>query len=86
MGLTLNGEQIEMMRNALIEYQRGMRDQERYHCAGPSSVGIELCRRRAVLESILSEIDDQNRGSKMETMRSVHRLRLAPSFEPDYAA
>ena len=86
MGLTLNGEQIEMMRSALIEYQRGMRDQERYHCAGPSTVGIELCRRRAILESILSEIEDQSRSPKVQTLRPAHRLRLVPTIEPDYAA
>ena len=83
MGLTLNGEQIELMRSALIEYQRGMHDQERYHCAGPSTVGIELCRRRALLESILSEIDGRN--PKVTAIRP-HRLRLAPTIEPDYAA
>jgi hypothetical protein len=86
MGLTLNGEQIELMRSALIEYQRGMRDQERYHCAGPSSVGIELCRRRALLESILSEIEHQNGSPKVQTLRPAHRLRLVPTIEPDYAA
>ena len=94
MGLRMNREQIELMRTALLEYQRGIRDQERYHCAGPSSVGIELCRRRLVLESILSEIDHQNRaaaaaaytGPKVEPIRPANRLRVAPTFEPDYAA
>ena len=91
MGLTLNGEQIEVMRTALIEYQRGIRDQERYHCAGPSNVGIELCRRRAVLETILLEIDHHNGAGgaanpKVVTIRQSHSLRLAPTLEPDYAA
>ena len=92
MGLTLNGEQLQMMRTALAEYQRGLRAQERYHCAGPSSVGIELCRRRLVLESILSEIERQDRANvpadspKVAPIRPHNRLRIAPTIEPDYAA
>ena len=94
MGLKLNGEQIELMRTALLEYQREIRDQERYHCAGLSNVGIELCRKRLVLESILFEIDIQERPAgpggcsrpKVENIRSASRLRVAPSCEPDYAA
>ena len=93
MGLRLNDEQIDLMRTALQEYQRGIRDQERYHCAGPSSVGIELCRRRLVLESILSEIDHQNQaaaahygGPRVETIRPATRVRLHVNCEPDYVA
>ena len=93
MGFRLNGEQIELMRSALLEYQRGIRDQERYHCAGPSSVGIELCRRRLVLESILSEIDHQSHaaaaavtGPKVEAIRPTSRIRIAANSEPDYVA
>ena len=92
MGLRLNGEQLQLMRSALVEYQRGIRDQERYHCAGPSPVGIELCRRRLVLESILCEIKVQDRAAvsaerpKVEPIRPANRLRVAPTFEPDYAA
>ena len=93
MGLRLNGEQIELMRTALVEYQRGIRDQEKYHCSGPSSVGIELCRRRLVLESILSEIEHQNHaaaasygGPRVESIRPTTRLRIAASCEPDYVA
>ena len=91
MGLMLNGEQLQLMRTALLEYQRGVREQERYHCAGPSNVGIELCRRRLVLESILSEIERHDRlkvaadRAKVESIRQNNRLRIAPTFEPDYA-
>jgi hypothetical protein len=57
--LKLNDEQAELMRTALLEYQRSIRQQERYHCSGPSSVGIGLCQRRLVLESILSDVEAQ---------------------------
>lgn len=83
MGLTLNGEQVELMRTALLEYQREIRDQERYHCAGPSSLGIELCRRRLVLDSILSEIDHQDESpaagarGKVLPFRAMGRFRMA---------
>jgi hypothetical protein len=57
--LKLNDEQTELMRTALLEYQRSIRQQERYHCSGPSAVGIGLCQRRLVLDSILSDVEAQ---------------------------
>ena len=61
MALTLkvDDEQTALLRVALLEYQRSIRQQERYHCSGLSSMGISLCQRRLVLDSILSELDAQ---------------------------
>ena len=58
--LNLNDEQMELMRTALLEYQRSIRQQERYHCSGPSAVGIGLCQRRLVLDSILNQVEAQD--------------------------
>jgi hypothetical protein len=79
--LQLNNEQAELMRTALLEYQRSIRQQERYHCSGPSAVGIGLCQRRLVLDSILSEVEAQDEAH----CRSTKRIRSAsPTGEREY--
>jgi hypothetical protein len=85
--LKLNNEQAELMRTALLEYQRSIRQQERYHCSGPSAVGIGLCQRRLVLDSILNEVEAQDEAH----CRSAKRIRSASStgereYLPPYAA
>ena len=57
MTLELNNEQANLMKAALVEYQRSLRQQERMHCAGLSTTGIELCQKRLVLESLLTAVD-----------------------------
>jgi hypothetical protein len=78
--LELNDEQTELMRTALLEYQRSIRQQERYHCAGPSNVGIGLCQRRLVLDSILNEVE----ARKDSAPHSGKRFR--PVSLPDAAS
>ena len=56
MTLELNCEQANLMKTALLEYQRHLREQERLHCAGLSTTGIELCQKRLVLESLLTAV------------------------------
>jgi hypothetical protein len=84
--LNLNNEQMALMRTALLEYQRSIRQQERYHCSGPSAVGIGLCQRRLVLESILSEVDAQevssSRFGKKYGNRSISGSM--PDFPADF--
>lgn len=75
--LTLNQEQTELMRSALLEYQRSIRQQERYHCSGPSAVGIELCQRRLVLDSILNEVEAQELAA-----RAGKRSKTGPISAP----
>jgi hypothetical protein len=83
--LKLNDEQTELMRNALLEYQRSIRQQERYHCSGPSAVGIGLCRRRLVLDSILNDVEDQESalcrsGKKIRSVSASSESECLPRF------
>jgi hypothetical protein len=85
--LKLNDEQTELMWTALLEYQRSIRQQERYHCSGPSAIGIGLCQRRLVLDSILNEVEAQ----KIANCPPARRVRSMsspdePEYLPRYAA
>jgi hypothetical protein len=88
--LNLNDEQTELMRIALLEYQRSIRQQERYHCSGPSAVGIGLCQRRLVLDSILSEVEAQElafrAGKKLKSGSIPVHERCLPGESPRFAA
>ncbi len=51
--MVATAEQLEIIRTALAEYVRLLRDQCRYSCSGYSEAGIDLCVRRMQVEDIL---------------------------------
>jgi hypothetical protein len=81
--LKLNDEQAELMRTALLEYQRSIRQQERYHCSGPSTVGIGLCQRRLVLETILNDVEAQETAACRPGKKSKAGPIPVPAMCPD---
>ena len=61
MQLRLTGNEIEILRSALDQYHRSTRDQARQHCGSYSTVGIQLCQRRAQIEALLDQLNQSAR-------------------------
>ena len=84
MVLRLKNDELDLMRAALLESIRDVRDDERVHCGGPSASGIELCRKRLRLEALLEAIDEQRASlAKAGSVTRVETIPLRRTGQPD---
>jgi hypothetical protein len=59
MVLRLTNDEVALMRTALLDSVRSIREQERVRCGSASGAGIELCRKRLCLEALLDSLCEQ---------------------------
>lgn len=57
MRLTTTREEVEIIRTALSEYCRNLRERERTHRCGYSETAIDACVRRLRVEAVLDGLD-----------------------------
>ena len=91
MVLRLTNDEVDLMRNALLDLVRTLRSEESVHCGGASCAAIELCRKRLRLETLLEALEEQriamNRSTlpgRVETMPL--RREVAPEQWPELVA
>ena len=57
MTLNLAKDELEVVRTALLDYAGKLRERAHQHCANYSPVGIDLCRTRIRVESLLDRLN-----------------------------
>jgi hypothetical protein len=90
MVLRLTNDELDLMRTALVDNIRSIRNEERVQCGGASCAAIELCRKRLRLEALLESVDEHARmvrstpGARIQPMPL--RRKLPPDFYPELVA
>ena len=83
MVLRLTNEETNLMKTALLDSIRAIREEERRRCGGASCAGIELCQKRLRLEALLDAVDEQYRTATSRAA-SGHRVETIPLRSTEY--
>jgi hypothetical protein len=80
MVLKLTGGELEIMKRALDQYCKALRQEARPHCAGRSALGVELCIQRINAEALLEQLNHplpRPEPIRLEAVPSRERTPLA---------
>jgi hypothetical protein len=84
MVLKFTGDELEIMRTALEEYCKSLRQQSRPHCAGRSNLGVELCVKRMNAELLLEHLEQPQEPAAFFEVRPKLEP-VTPAAIPDLA-
>lgn len=68
--LALDGEEFDIIRTALLEHSRSVRDTARPYCTGYSEAGIELCVRLSKIDTLIRGLDHTSKVLSASAMQS----------------